>query len=342
MWLAACAGSAVLLAAVVLLVARGRAATPPPAPAAAVTGTATCDLPVPVLSRARPEAEGPPVILWAVGEVRMFLDGRATFSPPEKPRHFAVGEHVLRVEADGHPPLETKVRLDAFKPALFHAQVDEGVGVTLVRLGSQCTSCDPPLTAVSLDLAPSGEAAPSLLRAAAEALRQDAWQKARGALQAVPAADRQGPLYRRLLASFWAAAADLQQAKAAALEIHDARGEELRGLIAQLEALEGAEQARYEALVVERWNKLTEQHASLMRAATGSVDLDVNQSSHRMEQLSAAFKAAADKGAPLEKERVYLAAEKTVKALLARMISTREGDCSFRTRVAAALAGSGT
>src|SRR5690348_1634999 len=123
-WLSACAASALLLCAVVVWLARSR-----PAPTVGTTPAATeagiaCAGPLPSLVRAQPEADGPPLPLWAVGEVRLFLDGEAVFSPPEEPRHFGSGEHLLRIEAEGQQPVETRIRLDAFTPALVHAQID--------------------------------------------------------------------------------------------------------------------------------------------------------------------------------------------------------------------------
>src|SRR5262245_12081022 len=52
-----------------------------------------------------PDAEAPPVILWAAGAARLFIDEQPAFSPPERPRRFTPGEHTVRIEAPGEEPI---------------------------------------------------------------------------------------------------------------------------------------------------------------------------------------------------------------------------------------------
>ena len=350
-WLAACAASALLLCAVVVWLSAGRtgrAPTPglvrgaPPglARAAKVDAGATCTGPVPTLVRAHPDAEGPPLLLWAVGEVRLFLDGEAVFSPPEAPRHFTSGEHVLRIEAEGHAPMETRLRLDAFTPALVHAQVDGAAGITAVRVGTVCMSCASPVSPLELGSAPTGEPMEPLMNRAAHALRREDWREAAELLRAVPVKARRTPLFRRLEAATWLAAAEPMRARAAAEAIRGPEAHELDRLLARLAELEKEEQQRYASVVLTRWNRITEQHAALLRAATGQVQVNADELNRRMEALSAAFNEARAQGDAIEQERVFVAAEKTTAELLAGLVAERPNDCAFQTRLAATLAGS--
>ena len=207
LWLSACAGSAVLLVAVVLFMAR-HAPRPPVANEAqsATTATIRCTAAEPVLRRAEPDAEAPPVILWAAGEVRLFLDVKPEFSPPESPKHFAPGVHVLRVEAAGAEPFETKLRLVSFQPALIHAQADHQVGVTLLRLGAICASCDAPVAPLT-EFTGEKSRTPThaLFTQAAAWLRKDQWAHASVLLGSVAAKERSSATYHRLASATWLA-----------------------------------------------------------------------------------------------------------------------------------------
>ncbi|HZN91168.1 MAG TPA: hypothetical protein VFB81_00630, partial [Myxococcales bacterium] len=151
-WFLALGGAALLLSSSLggLAVLRKRRAGPPPPPPSA-TATATAPAPGPGedggdcgLQRSEfrpfPDAESPPVILWAAGAARLFVDEQAAFSPPEKPRRFSPGEE----------PIRTRIRVDPFTPALLHAQVDPKVGLSLVRVGAACLPCEPSKTPVDL------------------------------------------------------------------------------------------------------------------------------------------------------------------------------------------------
>src|SRR5690606_34896451 len=131
-----------------------------------------------------------------------------TFSPPESPKRFSPGEHVLKVEVEGRRPVVTRFRLRAWEPALVHAEDDPEVGLTIVQLGSVCVSCVPSVTPVTeLTGSRTRDDTPTLLRDAAEGLRHDDWRTAIDALGSVRPADRSSRLYLRLSSAAWRGAA---------------------------------------------------------------------------------------------------------------------------------------
>src|SRR5689334_2471112 len=68
--------------------------TAPSAPAASEPALAACG-PQRSDFHPLPDAEFPPVILWAAGGARLYLDDAAAFSPPESPKRFPPGEHSV-------------------------------------------------------------------------------------------------------------------------------------------------------------------------------------------------------------------------------------------------------
>ncbi|MBX5481868.1 MAG: hypothetical protein IRZ16_08535 [Myxococcaceae bacterium] len=351
LWIAACAGAALLLAAVVVgLSSLHRPALPrgetsrPVAEAHADAGAAAgCTVALPSLRRAEPFAENPPVILWAVGDVRLFLDGKPAFSPPEAPKRFPPGSHEVRVEAPGREPITATLRFSPYQPVLIHAEDDGDAGLTLVQVGAVCTSCEPPV--VPLDSFPvpkkaRPKAAPdALLQSAAAALRTSRWQEAALALGALPPKARTGTLYHRLAAATWTGAVAFQKARAELSTITGPDANELDRLLARLAALAAEEQTRNARVVMARWNRVTEQHAALLRSANGIPGLDLAGSERRMVKLSGDFNAAAARKDVAEQERIFAAAEEVAQTLLSELIAARKDDCALRARVATALAG---
>ena len=108
---------------------------------------------------------------------------------------------------------------------------------------------------------------------------------------------------------------------------------------AHVSVLSGEEEAHYAAVVMSRWNRVTEQHAAILGAASQVKGLDTATSEQTMERLSAEFREAANRHSVPEEERVFLEAEETVKSLLTRVMAARPDDCELRTRIATALAG---
>ncbi len=335
-WLIACGSAALLLSATAGLLLQRR---PAPAVAPASGATDACGLPSVDNVRALPGAEGPPVLLWATGGVHLYLDDAPAFSPPEAPRHFTVGEHSVRLEAEGHPPLLTRLRFEPWTPALLHAQVDPGIGLTLVRLNAPCTVCPAPTRPVDrVPYAPSTKEPTALLGEAASALRQNAWPQALAALEGVPPDARRSAHFLRLASAVhvdaWAQAASREALEA--LPARDAR--DLAPLLSRLDALTAAEDGRRHRVQLERWNRTTERFGGLVRRFEPQVPQAVGAAARRLEVLTRAFETKHTARDTLGAEEALLAAEESLSSLVTQLRSARPGDCAFQAEVVATAA----
>ncbi len=281
-------------------------------------------------------AEGPPLLLWATGEVRLFVDGQAAFSPPESPRFFPAGEHTLKVEAPGRPPLETRFRLSPFTPALFHAEVRDDV-LTLVRLGSVCTSCTPPVIPPELTFARSKATAMVLFEDAAAALQRDDWASAAAKLKGVRPADRSHPLFLRLAAAVYASAAMPDEGRRALRGISAKQSPELPALLAALERLEASERKREQDVVMARWNATTERFGRLVSHFESELPGATAAGAARLAELSRAFESAMRARDVVEQDITLRAAEAALEQLVAQLRSSRPDDCAFQNDVVATL-----
>jgi hypothetical protein len=304
-------------------------AAPPKRPAV------TCVVPKVVPVRALPEADDPPVILWAVGEVRLFVDDAPAFSAPDAPRHFKVGEHALRVEATGAEPIRTRFQLDAFTAALFHAQREERMGLSLVRLGSACASCAPPLDLVKLEVEPSDVRPAALLESAAGALRRDEWLRAATFLRGVPVADRSNGAFRRLASVVYADGLQPELARAELGQVPEKQAPDLSNLLAKWDALQTREKARRGEVVRARWNKVTERFQGLIGRFNTEAPGPTATASRRLAELSAGFERAQDKGDSLDEERLLAAAEQTLLGAVVDIRASHPEDCDFQAAVVA-------
>jgi len=328
--LAACALFALLLA----FVRAGR--TPAPAPASNTTLPATsetaepCGIPQLDSVRAIPEAEGPPVLLWAAGDVRLYLDGKAAFSPPEQPRHFAVGEHTLRIEAEGHDPYELRVRFEPWTPALLHAELDPEGGLTLARLEAPCVSCPPPQQPYTAIPRRSPPTAGSPLTLAASSLRANAWPEALDLLAQVPDAKRTSRLFRRLESVVYA---DSHSSAAVHRALSDIDDRDLRALLSVHRALVDAERTRRHAIQLARWNRTTERFSALMEGFGEKLPQAMARASERLAALSPVFEQAHAAKEALDAEEALQAAEAELLTLTHQLRATRPRDCVFQAEV---------
>lgn len=311
---------------------------PKPAPAPAPPPTPACgeaSLEVHALAN----AADPPVILWGVGGARLYVDDQAAFSPPEKPLRFTVGEHTLRIESPGAEPLHTRFLLEPFTPALIHAEKDEQLGLTLVRLGAVCASCEPPVSALDLRPARGPPAtAPALLEAAAGHLRRDRWVQAVAALKLVQPRDRRSPAFLRLAAIAAASAGDLRQARALLRKIPAAQSNDLATLLPTHDRLTAEEQARRKDIHLARWNKLTEWFAAVAGRYQAEAPGPVTATSKRLEQLSAAFDTAVRRGGVDQQAAAVTAGEEALTVLLRSIRSQRPDDCRLQAELLALVA----
>ena len=148
------------------------------------------------------EEEVAVLLLWAAGKVRLSVDGTPAFSPPEAPKRFAPGEHLLRAQAEGVDPLELHFRLDAFHPAFFHLEVSGEAGLTVSWLGTAGTAQG---EKVNLDFTRTSQADGLLLTGAAQAERAGDWTKAASLLRGVSPKSRGHALFLRLAANVYEA-----------------------------------------------------------------------------------------------------------------------------------------
>jgi hypothetical protein len=297
------------------------------------TTTLGCSVPPVVPLRAQPDAENPPVLLWAVGNVRILLDGVPAFSSPEAPKHFKTGEHSLRVEADGLDALKTRVRLDAFTPALFHAERDGELGLTLVRAGSFCVSCAQPLNVVSLDYERSGVRPAELLGQAATALRTDAWAEAGELLRGIPPPQRTTAAFHRLASTVYLGGLALARSHEELELIPEKASNDLRGLLRQLDALTQGEQQRRAEVIVARWNKVTERFQGLIHRFNSQAPGPTALASQRIAKLSDAFEEARKKSDLNRQEEFLRSAEEALLQVVVQIRAARPEDCDFQANV---------
>lgn len=291
--------------------------------------------PCPALAQPIPAPESSPVILWAVGPVRLYVDGVAAFSPPEAPRRFAIGVHTLRAEAKGEEPLQTRFRVEPFTPALLHAQVVPGLGLTLVRIGAGCASCAFAESPPRLDPEPPRFPVPALLARAAGLLRIDQYASAADALAQVPPAQRHTLAFARLASAVYADGSQPDAARKLAQAAPPAEVKELEALLKALDALTAKEQARKAQAVVDRWNQATERFALLVSRYQAQAPAPTAAAARRMEQLSQAFDEASRHKDGAAQLQAAQAVETVLSALQSELAASRPGDCAFQAQLAA-------
>lgn len=336
-WILACALAVVAVVLAGLLFLKRPSQLPETAvqqsPPAGGAATTACGLPPFESVRADPGADGPPVILWASGEVRLYLDDEAAFSPPEAPRHFPVGEHTLRVEADGHAPFSLQLRFEAWTPVLLHAELDPRVGLTLVRLNAHCVSCPASLQETESISVRVRETPGDPMVDAAVALRGGDWLTARDALEQVPESERETAPFHRLASVVFVDTHATEAARELLRTLPGPRGQELRPLISRQEALFEEEEARRREVQLHRWNRATERYGALVERYGLELPKIVGQAGTRLEALSTTFSTHHEQGDVLGAEEALLAAEDALLRLARRLQASRPDDCAFQTDV---------
>jgi hypothetical protein len=336
-WLLACGLTALALLAVTsaLLIRQEAAGTPAPLPTQPGP-TADCGIPALTSLRALPGAEDPPVLLWAEGDVRLYLDDRAAFSSPEAPRHLPTGEHTVRLEAPGRSPLLVRVRFDAWAPALLHAALDPVGGLTLVRLNAPCVDCPAALQPYdTLAQRPAGQPVDALLSGAAQALRDNAWPEALALLEQVPEAQRRSGLFLRLASQIQVDTASTEAARRSLASIPARQGGGLPALLARLGELEQQESKRRRDVQLARWNRATERFGALVARHGSELPQAVGSASQRLEALSPTFERALEVGDELDAEETLRAAEAELLQLATRLRAARPADCAFQAEIVA-------
>ncbi len=307
-----------------------------------------CDVPAEIGLRPNASADAPPVLFVGEGDVKLTLDGEGVYAPADSPRHIAPGEHTLKVETTGAQalstkvplgaltptqPLTTQIRIDAFTPALFHAQAFPELGVTLVRAGAVCISCASPLNDVDLTFVKQPVKPTALLAVAAEALRSDDWTRAAHALRGVPPTHRKNAPFLRLAAAVHAASLQPDVAARELAALPKAEAGELPALLTALEALRTAEVTRRHDVLLARWNKLTERFGALTRRFEADAPGAVASNSSRFQELSRGFEEATRQKVLAREDELVTAAEATLVTLVAQLRKARPDDCAFQTEV---------
>lgn len=288
------------------------------------------DAPLPALLA---DAEATAVLLWGTGKVRLFVDGKPAFSPPEDPRRFEPGEHLIRAEAEGAEPLALTFRLDAFRPALFHVEATAGRGLTLAWLGAVCLSCPPALDRISIGVTRAQMPEDELLDGAAKALRSSDWRAAASLLGAVPLKSRQRPDFRRLAAHVYQSTGQPALARG---ELEQLADPDLRSLLAAYSALEEAEAGRERSLGMQRWNVVTDKFAHLLEKFALEAPGPVQLATSRLADLSEGFASATQKKDPLAQDETVSAAKEALAQFIRALRRTRPEDCEFQARISAA------
>lgn len=294
-----------------------------------------CGIPPLTSVRALPDAEGPPVLLWATGDVRLYVDDKAAFSSPEAPRHLAVGEHAVRVEAKGHPPYEIRVRIEPWTPALLHAELDPQAGLTLARLEALCVAC-PHALEPHARIATRDRTSAAPLAEAAEALRRNNWLQAMTFLEQVPRAERGSRAFQRLASTVYADTNAPVAADRALRAIGDA---DLRALLVARHQLSAAEQGRRHDVQLARWNRTTERFSALVESFGKELPQAVGSASERLEALSPIFEQAHAAKELLDAEEALQAAEAELLTLINRLRAARPGDCVFQAGIVRTITG---
>jgi hypothetical protein len=278
-----------------------------------------------------PDAESPPVIFWAAGAARLFVDDQPAFSAPDHPRRLAPGEHAVRIEAGGAEPILTRIRVDPFTPVLLHAELDPQVGLSLVRLGAHCLPCQPAPKPVDLSPARNTKSG-STLPASAGHLRHDRWPPAADAIRHASPADRTRPIFFRLAAI---TAEDGAQHDLARALLDRAETNDLKTLLPAFDRLTAAEAKRRKDVTLARWNKLTEWFASLSSRYQGDASSPVSAATKRFSQLSQVFDTAVREGKLDQQAEVVRGGEQALTELVKELRALKPDDCRFQQDLSA-------
>lgn len=330
------AAAVVLLLSVPLIVQKLRAgpAPVPPRPTTVVDAE-TCTVQGKLSLRPLPNAEDPPLAVFAEGSTRVFIDDQPTFSGIEAPKHFRVGPHTLRVETNGATTVTARFVLEPWRPALLYLPFDETTGTLLLRFGAGCPDCQTSLAKQTLGLEKRRETPAELMREAARLLRENDWSDAGELLRGVPKTARKDRAFLLLFAAFFSEAGDpdaVDEAMNALAQTSmiDAQN----ALLTRLQELAVQERKRRDQVTLERWNKLTDRYGALVSRFEKQIG-DLDERARRMERLSEQFTAAAERHEVGKQEELMRAAEQTVADLVDALRARAPADCAFQASVVA-------
>ncbi|MFL5320291.1 MAG: hypothetical protein ACJ790_11595 [Myxococcaceae bacterium] len=338
-WIALSAAAAVLLLVVAVLAPR-LVSTPPnkpksdPVHEAGVAVDAGCRVPDKLTLHPLPGAEDPPLVLFAEGNTKVMVDGTASFSGTDAPKHFKVGEHALRIESEGSQPINTNVRVDPWKPGLLYMPHDELLGTLLIRVDAQCTVCRAPVVKQTLGFAKRSDSKEYLLRESARQLRDHDFAAAGELLRGVPMKERKDRRFVLLAAMYYSEVSQPSDV-AATLEELSKLDSGFAKLNDGMEELRISERLRRNKILLARWNKLTDRYSALVSRFEPQVRASMEERARRFEKLSDAFTKAAEAKDVLHEDELVRAAEDNLSDLVDAIRGTAPNDCAFQASVVA-------
>jgi hypothetical protein len=271
--------------------------------------------------------------LLLVGEgVRFTVDGQSALSTPDHPTRYASGTHVVGATRPGSEPLTVKVELGLFRPAALLVAAD-GALLVPVLLGATCRSCPTAQGSASLD----DGATPADLDAAAKRASLGDWVGAREQLAGATAAARRTPRFTWLSMSVWSLTGLPSKVLEASKRLPRPTLTVMEPVLQALEELPSGEDARHGALVVSRWNALTERWSRLVvRFGTDGAG-PMASAAARFSRLSETFQKASAEKDLIAQESTTEGAQRVLTTLVSELRALKPHDCAWQAAVTQAM-----
>jgi hypothetical protein len=299
-----------------------------PSPSAPRQRCANLEAPMPELLR---DAEATAVLFGAGPKVRLLVDGKA-----ELPAKLGPGEHRVRAQLDdGSQAVERRLTLQAFHPALVHAELTGEAGLTLVWLGAACGGCEP--AKVALDFTRTSALDAELLAEAGARLRESDWKLASARLRAVSPTRRSHAAFLRLAAQVYQSTGQSAAAQAVLARVPPGEAHGLDGLLKAFAPLVKSELARSENLDVEKWNLLTQRFSGLLEKFAPEAPGAVQVATSRLSDLSAGFLEATLKKDSRVQAQTLQAGEEAFGQFVRALRRSKPEDCEFQERISVSL-----
>ena len=280
----------------------------------------------------------PALLFVGVGPgVRVLLEGKPTPDQGAAPLRLSPGQYGLRAEADGVEPLQLRLALEPFSPALVQLEVDPALGLTAAVLGAACPSCRLPGDKPLLDFTRTSDGDATLLTGAAIALRAGDWKRAASQLRGVSPKSREHAAFLRLSSAVYQLSGQGPSARAALGRIPLAEAQALTAPLEAWTALADAELTRSKGEGMRRWNLLTERFSALLEKFAPEAPGPVQIATSRLAELSSGFLEASLKKDLRGQEDTVRAAEAALGQFVRALRRSHPEDCEFQKRITASL-----